>query len=131
MKRSMSTRGFKNLASKLLPKMPTQTSETKKTHLNTLRINVALQATFEEIYMHKLEINKNNSIAQWHKVGYCCSKEFFEFHKDTNKKTMISKLVDGYQSLKSDNEIGEYIHRYFRYPYTNDQVVENNKDARH
>ena len=80
--------------------------------------------------MDKLQISKNNTTTQWYTIDDCCSKNFFEFHKDTNKKTIILQLIDSHQLLKSDYKIGESIHKYYKDLYTNDQIVKNNEDAR-
>ena len=63
----------------------------------------------EEIQLRKLEVTKNASMARWYIVGNRCSKEFFEFYKDARRKSNITKLVEDGKSLRSLEEIEEYI----------------------
>jgi hypothetical protein len=43
----------------------------------------------------------------WCKMGDRCTKEIFNYRKETKKKTHIKELLKGRQSLKTQEEIQE------------------------
>lgn len=80
--------------------------------------------------MDKLDKVRNSNASRWITVGDRCSKEFFEFHKEYGRKTIISKLIDGTRSLRDPKEIERYVHGYFKELYKNDLEVESNIQRR-
>jgi hypothetical protein len=69
----------------------------------------AAQAKLEETRMKKLDATKNATAAKWCTVGYKCSREFFEFHKEPRRKTDVMELVEGGRSLRTQADIEDYI----------------------
>lgn len=80
--------------------------------------------------MEKLDKVRNANASRWITVGDRCSKDFFDFHKDFSRKTMISELVDGARSIRDPKAIEEYVQNFFKELYRNDLEVERNIDGR-
>ncbi|KAG0595816.1 hypothetical protein M758_UG200300 [Ceratodon purpureus] len=59
------------------------------------------QATLEEVRMERLDRKQFSAGANWCKMGDRCTAEFFSYHKDMKKKTVIKELMRGGQSLRS------------------------------
>lgn len=93
------------------------------------RLNDA-RAILEESRMEKLDKVRNSNAARWITVGDRCSKDFFEFHKECGRKTLISDILDGPRSIRDPKEISLYVQNYFQELYKNDQVVERNIQGR-
>jgi hypothetical protein len=88
------------------------------------------QSKLEEIRMDKLERKKMQTGATWARMGDKCTRKFFQYHKARRPKTKIKELLDGGRSLRTQDEIAEYVQTYYQQLYKFDALCEINIRAR-
>lgn len=62
--------------------------------------------------MGKLEKTRNADAARWITVGDGCTRDFFEFHKDYGKKTIIRELRHGTRLIRDPKELKIFVEEY-------------------
>ena len=82
------------------------------------------------VRIDKMDKYKFSFGANWAEMDDRCIVKFFSFYKAKRIKTKIKQLVEDGKSLRSQEEIANYIQIFYKNLFTNDLIIEANQIAR-
>jgi hypothetical protein len=89
-----------------------------------------LQGKLAEVFQSSVERNRHLSSSNWLRYGDTCSKAFFDFHRIGKKKTLLQELEIETGTITGQNDLSQYITKFYTCLYSSDAHVLGTAEAR-
>ncbi len=76
------------------------------------------QAKLADIYQNQVSCNQHLSSANWFRYGNTCSKNFFDFHKLGQKKTLLRELETESGSIRGQSDLTHHVIEFYTNLYS-------------
>jgi len=76
------------------------------------------QAKLAEFYQNQVSCNQHLSLANWFRYSDTCSKNFFDFHKLGQKKTLLRELETESGAIKGQSDLTQYVTEFYTKLYS-------------
>jgi len=88
-----------------------------------------LQGKLVEVFQNSIERNRHLFSSNWLRYGDTCSKAFFDFHRIGKKKTLLRKLETETGTITGQNDLTQYITKYYTRLYSSDAHILGTAEA--
>jgi len=82
-----------------------------------------------EVYQNQVSRNQHLSSANWFKYGDTCSKNFFDFHKLGQKKTLLRELETESGMVKGQSDLSHHVTEFYSNLYSSEAHLPGTQEA--
>jgi hypothetical protein len=87
------------------------------------------QAKLAEVYQNQVSCNQHLSSTNWFKYGNTCSKNFFDFHKLGQKKTLLRELEIESGTVKGQSDFSHHVTEFYSNLYSSEAHLPGTQEA--
>jgi hypothetical protein len=87
------------------------------------------QAKLVEVYQNQVSRNQHLSSANWFKYGDTCSKNFFDFHKLGQKKTLLRELETESSTVRGQFDLSHHVTEFYSNLYSSETHLPSTQEA--
>jgi hypothetical protein len=87
------------------------------------------QAKLAEIFQNQVSLNQHLSSTNWFRYGDTCSKNFFDFHKLGQKKSLLRKLETESGMVRGQSDLSHHITEFYSNLYSSKVHLPGTREA--